>query len=109
MLLKRDIYNLSTVPIYPALNQLLGKSTRFVLIKKPQVAMCCLPPCSKHSKLSSPDSTLSLTLQQALQTFFVTEIFGQFGIYTPTHRLRTMLPFPEDNLLLPDVQVLHKH
>lgn len=49
------------------------------------------------------------TLQQALQIVFVTEIFWHFGIYTPTHLLHTMLPVPEDNPLLPDVQVLHKH
>ena len=58
MLLKRGIYNLSTVPIYMPLSQLLGKSTRFVLIKK-----------------TLGDNMLSPTLQQALQIVFVTEIF----------------------------------
>lgn len=91
MLLKRDIYNLSKVSIYMPLNQLLGKRTRFVLIK------------------NFGDNMLSPTLQQALQIFFVTEIFWEFGIYTPTHHLCTMIPVPENDLLLPDVQVLHKH
>ena len=122
MLLKRYIYNLSTVPIYTPLtlnpltwkiwwapnnvsrwqmrfnsafnrlNQLLGKSTRFVLAKK-----------------TLGDNMLCPTLQQALHIFFVTEIFWHFGIHTPTHHLRTLLPVPEDNLLFSDVHVLYKH
>lgn len=59
MLLKRGIYTLSTVPIYTPLNQPLGKSTWFVLIKEKPLG----------------NNMLSPTLQQALQIVIVTEIF----------------------------------